>query len=91
MTLRGEPVRLTPREYDLLHLMARHAGRLLTHQHILQEVWGQNHGEHAQYLRVFVSRLRQKIEVDPAQPRLLLTESGAGYRLAVPASLAAQS
>ncbi|WP_131114412.1 response regulator [Lichenihabitans psoromatis] len=90
VTLRGEPVRLTPREYDLLHLLARHAGRLLTHQHILREVWGPNHAEHAQYLRVFISRLRQKIEVDATQPRLLLTEAGVGYRLAAPISLAAQ-
>ncbi len=91
VTLRGEPVRLTPREYDLLHLLARHAGRLLTHQHILREVWGPSHGDDAQYLRVFVSRLRQKIEVDAAQPRLLLTESGVGYRLAAPATIGAQS
>ena len=91
VTLRGEPIKLTPREYDLLHLLARHAGRLLTHQHILREVWGPGHGDDAQYLRVFVSRLRQKIEVDAAQPRLLLTESGVGYRLAAPANLAAQS
>lgn len=91
VTLRGEPIKLTPREYDLLHLLARHAGRLLTHQHILREVWGPSHGDDAQYLRVFVSRLRQKIEVDAAQPRLLLTESGVGYRLAAPNNLAAQS
>ena len=91
VTLRGEPIKLTPREYDLLHLLARHAGRLLTHQHILREVWGPGHGDDAQYLRVFVSRLRQKIEVDAAQPRLLLTESGVGYRLAAPTNLAAQS
>jgi two-component system KDP operon response regulator KdpE len=89
VTLRGEPVKLTPREYDLLHLLARHAGRLLTHQHILREVWGQSQVDNAQYLRVFVSRVRQKIEVDPAQPRLLLTESGVGYRLAAPANVAA--
>ncbi|MCW6512224.1 response regulator transcription factor [Lichenifustis flavocetrariae] len=88
VTLKGEPIKLTPREYDLLHLLARHAGRMLTHQHILHEVWGPTHGAHAQYLRVFVSRLRQKIEVDAAQPRLLLTEAGVGYRLAAPANLA---
>jgi two-component system, OmpR family, KDP operon response regulator KdpE len=91
VTLKGEPVKLTPREYDVLHLLARHAGRLLTHQHILKEVWGPSHGDDAQYLRVFVSRLRQKIEIDPAEPRLLLTESGVGYRLAAPASATAQS
>ncbi len=91
VTLKGETVKLTPREYDLLHLLARHAGRLLTHQQILKEVWGPSHRDDTQYLRVFVSRLRQKIEVDAAQPRLLLTESGVGYRLAGPSTSAAQS
>lgn len=82
---RGEEViKLTPKEYDLLHLLARHAGRVLTHRHILKTVWGVAHAEDAQYLRVFVRRLRQKIETDPADPDLLLTESGVGYRLAVP-------
>lgn len=90
VALKGEPVKLTPREYDVLHLLARHAGRLLTHQHILREVWGPNQMDNAAYLRVFVSRLRQKIEVDAAQPRLLLTESGVGYRLAAPSTTAAQ-
>ncbi len=84
VTLAGEPIRLTPKEYDLLHLLARHAGRVLTHQHILKTVWGPAHVEDAQYLRVFIRRLRQKIEAQPADPRLLLTESGVGYRLAVP-------
>ncbi len=91
VTLRGAPVKLTPREYDLLHLLARHAGRLLTHQHILREIWGPSQDDNAQYLRVFVSRLRQKIERDPTQPRLLLTEAGVGYRLAAPTTLGAQA
>lgn len=84
VTLRGEPVRLTPKEYDLLRLLARHAGRVMTHRHILQTVWGPAHVEDAQYLRVFVRRLRQKVEAVPADPRLLLTEPGVGYRLAIP-------
>lgn len=84
VTLRGEAVKLTPKEYDLLQLLARHAGRVLTHRHILNAVWGAAHGEDSQYLRVFVRRLRQRIEVDPSDPRLILTESGVGYRLAVP-------
>ncbi len=84
VTLRGETVRLTPKEYDLLHFLVRHAGRVITHRHILKTVWGAAHGEDAQYLRVFVRRLRQKIEIDPANPRLLLTETGVGYRMAVP-------
>ena len=84
VTLKGEPLKLTPTEYDLLHLLARHAGRVLTHQQVLKTVWGPAHLEDAQYLRVFVRRLRRKIEADPAEPRLLLTEAGVGYRLAVP-------
>lgn len=84
VTLRGEVVKLTPKEYDLLQLLARHAGRVLTHRHILNAVWGAAHGEDSQYLRVFVRRLRQRIEVDPGDPRLILTEAGVGYRLAVP-------
>ena len=82
-TLRGEVIKLTPKEYDLLHLLTRHAGRVLTHQFILKTVWGSAHVEDAQYLRVFMRRLRQKIERDPSMPRLLTTETGVGYRLAV--------
>lgn len=81
VTLRGEILRLTPKEYALLQLLARHAGRVLTHQHILKSVWGPAHVEDGQYLRVFIRRLRQKIEADPARPRMLLTEPGVGYRL----------
>ncbi|UDL94725.1 response regulator transcription factor [Lichenihabitans sp. PAMC28606] len=81
VTMRGEPVKLTPKEFELLLFLARHAGRVLTHQHILRTIWGPAHVDDAQYLRVFVRRLRQKIEVDPAQPRILLTEAGVGYRL----------
>ena len=84
VTLGGEPLKLTPIEFDLLLLLARYAGRVLTHHHILKAVWGPAHVEDAQYLRVFIRRLRRKIEADPADPRLLLTESGVGYRLAVP-------
>ncbi|RYC31252.1 response regulator [Lichenibacterium minor] len=84
VTLRGEVVKLTPKEYDLLHVLARHAGRVVTHQQILNVVWGPAHAEDAQYLRVFVRRLRRKIETEPAVPKLLLTESGVGYRLEAP-------
>ena len=84
VTLKGEVLKLTPKEFDLLLLLARHAGRVLTHRHILKAVWGPAHAEDAQYLRVFIRRLRQRIEADPADPRLLLTESGVGYRLAAP-------
>lgn len=84
VTLQGRAIRLTPREYELLHLLARHAGRLLTHGHILRHVWGPGGVDDVQDLRVVVSRLRQKIEVDASDPRILLTETGVGYRLAVP-------
>lgn len=76
----GEPVQLTRREYDLLVLLARHAGRLLTHKQLLREIWGPAHEEDAQYLRVFIGRLRQKLGDDPAAPRFIVTEPGVGYR-----------
>jgi len=79
--LKGEPVKLSPKEYDLLKLLVQHAGKVLTHQFILRAVWGPAHENDVQYLRVFARQLRQKIEVDSAQPQLLLTEPGVGYRL----------
>jgi two-component system, OmpR family, KDP operon response regulator KdpE len=81
--VRGEPVKLTPTEYDLLSLFVRNAGKVLTHSYLLQEIWGPTFAEETQYLRVFVGQLRKKIEADPATPRLLLTESGVGYRLSL--------
>ena len=77
-----EAIRLTPREFDLLAELARHAGRVLTHRHLLQKVWGPAHGEDVAYLRVFIGQLRQKIERDPGDPELILTEPGVGYRAA---------
>lgn len=77
----GETVKLSPKEYDLLKLLVQHAGKVLTHQFILRQVWGPAHENDVQYLRVFARQLRQKIETDPAQPQLLLTEPGVGYRL----------
>jgi two-component system KDP operon response regulator KdpE len=84
VTLRGEPVALTPTEFELLRLFVRNEGKLLTHPTILREVWGPAYGTESHYLHVYVSQLRQKLEDDPARPRLLLTESGAGYRLVRP-------
>lgn len=75
-----EVLRLTSTEFSLLSLLAKNQGRVLTHQHILKEVWGYGYVEQTQYLRVFVAQLRKKIEDDPAKPKLLLTESGIGYR-----------
>lgn len=76
-----EEVHLTPIEYKLLLALIRHAGMVLTHRQLLKEAWGGAYIEHTHYLRVYMSQLRRKIEVDPAQPRLILNEPGVGYRL----------
>jgi len=80
VTLDGKEIKLSATEYALLRLFVRHAGRVLTHRQILREVWGPKSEEHRQYLRVYVTHLRQKIERTPARPKLILTESGIGYR-----------
>jgi two-component system KDP operon response regulator KdpE len=77
----GEEVHLTPTEYKLLATLVRHAGKVLTHRQLLKEVWGTNYLNQSHYVRVYLAQLRQKIEPDPARPRLLLTEPGVGYRL----------
>jgi two-component system KDP operon response regulator KdpE len=77
----GRPVHLTPHEFSILRLLAQHPGKLLTHRAILREVWGPAYGEESNYLHVYVSQLRRKLEPDAARPRYLLTEPGAGYRL----------
>ncbi len=82
VTVAGEAIHLTPIEYRLLTTLIRHAGKILTHQHLLREVWGPNQTDQAQYLRVYIAQLRRKLEKDPAQPRYVLTEPGVGYRLA---------
>jgi two-component system KDP operon response regulator KdpE len=74
-------IHLTPIEYKLLTTLIRHAGKVLTHRYLLKEVWGPLHHQETHYLRVFMASLRRKIEEDPAQPRLLITEQGVGYRL----------
>ncbi len=84
VTLAGEPVSLTPIEFELLRLFAENEGKLLTHPTILREVWGPAYGDESHYIHVYVSQLRRKIERDPARPRYLLTEPGAGYRLVRP-------
>jgi two-component system, OmpR family, KDP operon response regulator KdpE len=80
----GKPVHLTPHQFDLLRVLAVNQGKLLTHRAILQEVWGPRYGTESNLLHVHVSQLRRKIEPDPARPRYLLTEPGAGYRLVDP-------
>ncbi len=77
----GTPVHLTPHEFAILRLLAQNPGKLLTHRTILREVWGPAYGEESNYLHVYVSQLRRKLEPDPSSPRHLLTEPGAGYRL----------
>ena len=76
----GREIKLTATEYALLRLFVRHPGRVLTHRYILREIWGPKSEEHRQYLRVYVTHLRQKIEPDPTKPSLIRTESGIGYR-----------
>ena len=83
VTIGGREVHLTPIEYRLLAMLVKHAGKVLTHRHLLKEVWGPAHVERPHYLRVYMANLRQKLEADPARPALLLTETGVGYRLAV--------
>jgi two-component system KDP operon response regulator KdpE len=77
----GVPVHLTPNEFSILRVLAQHPGKLLTHRTILREVWGPAYGDESNYLHVYVSQLRRKIEPDATRPRHLLTEPGAGYRL----------
>jgi two-component system KDP operon response regulator KdpE len=77
----GAEVRLSPKQYRLLQVLVAHAGKVVTHRHLLAEVWGAAHRDDVQYLRVFVRKLRGRLEADPSRPRYLLTELGVGYRL----------
>ena len=86
VTLNGELVHLTPHEFKILRLLALNEGKLLTHRAILRDVWGPSYGDESNYLHVYVSQLRRKLEPDPARPRFLVTEPGAGYRLVAPAT-----
>jgi two-component system KDP operon response regulator KdpE len=85
VTRDGERIKLTPHEFDLLRVLAQNRGKLLTHRMLLREVWGPAYQVEAHYLHVYISHLRSKLEPDPSQPRYLLTEAGAGYRLVDPA------
>ncbi len=80
--LRGEEVRLSPTEFSLMEQLTINAGKVLTHRTLLQRIWGPEYGGEAEYLRVYINRLRQKLESDPANPRYFLTEPGVGYRFA---------
>jgi two-component system KDP operon response regulator KdpE len=81
VTRAGLDVHLTPIEFDLLRVLAQHRGRLVTHRHLLHEVWGPEYGQETHYLRVHVAHIRAKLEPDPQRPRHLVTEPGVGYRL----------
>lgn len=80
VTVQGKDIHLTPKEFELLTHLIRHAGRVLTHRKLLTAIWGGNYAEQTEYLRVFIGQLRKKIEPDPAAPRYILTEPWIGYR-----------
>jgi two-component system KDP operon response regulator KdpE len=83
VTLDNHEVKLTPKEYELLRSLVMHADRVLTHEHLLRDVWGPWFTRETHYLRIYVGQLRRKIEPDPAQPRYIITEPGVGYRLRI--------
>ncbi|MGH9704331.1 MAG: response regulator transcription factor [Candidatus Acidiferrales bacterium] len=83
--VKGETVRLTPKEFDLLRLLVSNQGKAVTHRRLLQAVWGPDYGEETEYLRVFINQLRKKIEPDPSRPRYIKTDPGIGYRFEIPA------
>ena len=83
ISLNGAEVKLSPKEYDILQQLVIHAGKVLTHRHLLREVWGSENDDDVAYLRVYIRQLRGKLETDPARPALILTEPGVGYRLRV--------
>jgi two-component system KDP operon response regulator KdpE len=84
VNMNGRELKLTVTEYNLLRLLVRHAGKILTHRQILREVWGPGHDDHTHYLRVYVAHLRDKIEADPSSPKFIMTEPGVGYRFLAP-------
>ena len=81
VTVAGQEVKLAPKEYEILRALVTHAGKVLTHQQLLREVWGRGYEQETHYLRVHIGQLRQKLEHNPAQPQHILTEPGVGYRL----------
>jgi two-component system KDP operon response regulator KdpE len=85
VVVKGKPVRLTPKEFDLLHYMVTNANIPIAHGKLLQAVWGPDYGDQVEYLRVFINQLRKKLEPNPASPRYILTEPWVGYRFEIPA------
>src|SRR5581483_7043653 len=86
----GQAVQLSPKQYRLLRILVANAGKVVTHEQLLTEMWGPAHSEDPQYLRIFVRKLRRRIEPNPSRPRYLLTELGVGYRLRTPDQLPAE-
>ena len=84
IVVEGQPVKLTPTEYDLLAHLAINAGRVLTHRSLLQAVWGPEYGDETEYLWAYIRRLRRKLEPDPSNPRYILTQPGVGYSFVGP-------
>lgn len=84
VTLRDERVKLSPKEFNLLKVLAMDAGKLLTHKHLMKEVWGEAYTDDNQYLRIYIAQLRQKLEKDPARDQFIINEPGIGYRLETP-------
>ena len=80
----GRQQRLTPKEFELLHYLVTHPNQAIAHRELLQSVWGVEYGDEVEYLRVFVNQLRKKIELDPSNPKYLLTEPWVGYRFELP-------
>jgi two-component system KDP operon response regulator KdpE len=89
VSINGTRVQFSPKEYRLLQVLAQHQGAVVTHQHLLKEVWGVKRAQDSHYLRIFIRKLRRKIEQNPTKPRILLTELGVGYRLAQDADIKA--
>ncbi|MBI1272630.1 MAG: response regulator [Alphaproteobacteria bacterium] len=81
VSLRDERIKLSPKEFNLLKVLAMNAGKLLTHKYLMQQVWGEAHTEDNQYLRIYIAQLRQKLEKDPARDQFIINEPGVGYRL----------
>ena len=81
VTVQGECVKLWPKEFTLLKVLALHKGKVLTHKYLMQQVWGAAYGEDNQYLRIYIAQLRQKLEKDPARDQFIVNEPGIGYRL----------
>jgi len=84
VSLRGERIKLSPKEFNLLKLLASNAGKLLTHKYLMQQVWGEAYSDDNQYLRIYIAQLRQKLEKDPARDQFIINEPGIGYRLEEP-------